>query len=444
MAEPFCPASYKVSLDLLKKAVDMLCRSLAHGRDILDSKVKWAVVGLALVTVVVLGVLMVYRAAFSTELNSDFTTYRAAGWAVLTRSDIYEAQNPRGWPYVYPPPFAILMTPFAEMSAFTGSIIWYVLSVILVISSVQMCVTMVRALGRFDRNPFWLYVLSFVMVLFWVGQGAVEGQATILTLWLLMVALYRSERGSDISGGTALACAGLLKAFPLALLAYFTWEKRWRLVMATMTALIVGGIALPSLVYGWQRNLTYWQEWGAAIAQPSLGVEAFRLQSQVNDRVLSPDNPRNQALRAVLSRLGAETQARFLTAVVGLMMALAMLVAARRTQPQQDLLIAAAWLAWIVVIAPVSHFDYHMLALLPMSVLAYLALVKTDSVLTTLARVTLIVYLSASVCTLALPPLQYIGLLCWTTLGLWAVLLFVAVRCDSHPEALTTAETVES
>ena len=80
---------------------------------------KWAVVGLALVMVVVLGVLMVHRAAFSTELNSDFMTYRAAGWAVLTGSDIYEAQNSRGWPYVYPPPFAILMTPFAEMSAFT-------------------------------------------------------------------------------------------------------------------------------------------------------------------------------------------------------------------------------------------------------------------------------------------------------------------------------------
>jgi len=401
---------------------------------------KWAVVGLALVMVVVLGVLMVHRAAFSTELNSDFMTYRAAGWAVLTGSDIYKAQNSRGWPYVYPPPFAILMTPFAEMSAFTGSIIWYVLSVILVASSVHMCVTMVRALGRFGRNPFWLYVLSFVMVLLWVGQGAVEGQATILTLWLSMLALYRSQRGKDISGGTALACVGLLKAFPLALLAYFTWKKRWRFVMATMTALIVGGIALPALVYGWQRNLTYWQEWVAAVARPSLEVEALHLKSKVNDRVLSPDNPRNQALRAVLWRLGAETQARFLTAAIGLMMALAMLVAARRMQPQQDLLIAALWLAWIVVIAPVSHFDYHMLALLPMSVLAYLALVKTDSVLTTLARVTLIVYLLASVCTLALPPLQYIGLLCWTTLGLWAVLLFIAVRRDTHPDTLITAK----
>ena len=81
--------------ETLLKGIDMLCRSLAQGRDVLDTKIKWAVVGLALATVVVLGVLMVQRAAFSTELNSDFITYRAAGWAVLTGSDIYQVQNPR-------------------------------------------------------------------------------------------------------------------------------------------------------------------------------------------------------------------------------------------------------------------------------------------------------------------------------------------------------------
>lgn len=85
----------------------MVCRSLKQWRDILDTKMKWTVVGLALVMVFVLGVLMVHRAAFSTELNSDFMTYRAAGSAVLIGSDIYAAQNSRGWPYVYPPPFAI-------------------------------------------------------------------------------------------------------------------------------------------------------------------------------------------------------------------------------------------------------------------------------------------------------------------------------------------------
>ena len=418
----------------------MLCRSLSRERNVLDTKTKWAVVGLALIVVVVLGVLMVNRAAFSTAHNSDFETYRAVGRAVLTGSDIYQVRNSRGWPYVYPPPFAILMTPFAQMGAFASSIIWYVLSVILVASSVQMAVTMVCALVKFGRNPFWLCVLSFVMVLFWVAQGVVEGQATILLLWFLMLALYRSQQGREISGGTALACAALLKAFPLALLACFMWEKRWRLVTATITALIVGGIVLPSLVYGWQRNLTYWQEWVAAVARPSLEDEALHVQKKVNERVLSPDNQRNQALRAVLWRLGVKNQLRFLTAAIGLIMALAMLVAARRTQPQQDLLIAAAWLTWILVNAPVSHFHYHMLALWPMTVLAFLALVKTDPHLTTLARVTLVVYYLSNVCTLSVTTLQYIGLLCWTTLGLWGVLLFVAVRWKPQPEALATAD----
>ena len=309
--------------------------SLAPEHGIIDTKLKWAVAGLAVILVVVLGVQMVHRAAFSTELNSDFTTYRAAGWAVLTGGDIYKAQNSRGWPYVYPPPFAILMTPFAQLSALTGSIIWYVLSVILVASSLHMGVTMVRASWESSRDPFWLYALSIVMVLLWVGQGAVEGQATILTLWLLMVALYRSQQGRDISSGVALACAGLLKVFPLALLIYFTWKKRWRLVMGTMIALIVAGIALPALVYGWQRNLMYWQEWVAAIVQPSLGVEALPLRSKANDRVLSPGNPRNQALRAVLWRLGPKGQARPLAAAAGLIIALAMLIAADDRSPSR-------------------------------------------------------------------------------------------------------------
>jgi hypothetical protein len=149
--------------------------------------------------------------------------------------------------------------------------------------------------------------------------------------------------------------------------------------------------------------------------------------------VFNPDNQRNQALRAVLWRLGAEKQARFLAVVVGSVMALAMLVVVRRTRSPQDLLIAAAWLAWIVVIAPVSHFHYHMLALLPMTVLAYLALVKTDSLLTTTARSALSVYLLASASTLAFTPLQNVGLLCWTTLGLWALLLFLAAWYNRHP-----------
>jgi len=294
---------------------------------------------------------------------------------------------------------------------------------------------MVRVLGPFGRNPFWWYVLSFVTVLPWVGQAVVEGQATILVWWSLTLALYRSQRGKEISGGAALACAGLLKIFPLALLVYFAWKRRWRSLMAAMTGLLVGGLVLPAFVYGWEQNITYWRGWVAAVMQPFVGVRISDPQSKIDHRVLSPRRSHNQALYAVLWRLGAREQARFTAAIVGLAMALAMFVAARRLVPEQDLVIAAAWLAWIVVIAPVSHFHYHVLVLLPMTVLAYLALVKTDSRLTATARAALAVYVMANTSTLAFNSMQYIGLLCWTTLGLWALLLFVVVRLAAHPAA---------
>ena len=88
-------------------------------------------IGFTLVVVVVLGVHTAYRAGpydfggkrwGSSLHHSDFTVYQLAGRAVVEGTDIYEVRNERGWAYVYPPPFAILMVPFAFMSVLAGAI----------------------------------------------------------------------------------------------------------------------------------------------------------------------------------------------------------------------------------------------------------------------------------------------------------------------------------
>src|SRR5512135_3085387 len=94
-----------------------------------SSWIKWILAVLALTVVIALGVSTVYRAAFARIERTDFTVYRAAGRAVLEGADIYQAHNSRGWAYVYPPPFAIVMVPFAKMSVFWGALIWYIISV---------------------------------------------------------------------------------------------------------------------------------------------------------------------------------------------------------------------------------------------------------------------------------------------------------------------------
>src|SRR5262249_6125599 len=49
--------------------------------------------------------------------RSDFTVYTAAGAAMLRGSDPYTVTNPRGWHYLYPPLFAILVGPLAAIDS---------------------------------------------------------------------------------------------------------------------------------------------------------------------------------------------------------------------------------------------------------------------------------------------------------------------------------------
>ena len=96
--------------------------------------VLWAI---AVAVVIGLGCSTVYRAGpftfgkcdwGSKVHRTDFTVYTAAGQAVQDGTDIYAARNLRGWAYVYPPPFAILMVPFARLPLFWSAMLCYVLS----------------------------------------------------------------------------------------------------------------------------------------------------------------------------------------------------------------------------------------------------------------------------------------------------------------------------
>src|SRR5262245_28661807 len=114
---------------------------------------KRLLAGATLITIVVLGVHTAYRAGpydfggkrwGSSIHHSDFTVYQLAGQAVVQGTDIYEVRNERGWAYVYPPAFAILMVPFAFMNVLTGAVVWYLLSLGLTVWAVKMSVELVR------------------------------------------------------------------------------------------------------------------------------------------------------------------------------------------------------------------------------------------------------------------------------------------------------------
>ncbi|HIJ75892.1 MAG TPA: DUF2029 domain-containing protein, partial [Deltaproteobacteria bacterium] len=77
---------------------------------------KLHVIGLSLllVTVILFGAMVEYRGAFLKRRMTDIGTFLRAAWSVRTGGDMYKATDDRGFHYVYPPLFAILMTPLAD------------------------------------------------------------------------------------------------------------------------------------------------------------------------------------------------------------------------------------------------------------------------------------------------------------------------------------------
>jgi hypothetical protein len=61
--------------------------------------------------------------------KTDFTVYTEAAAAFFDGRDPYEVTNPRGWHYLYPPLFALMLAPLAKLDSQNQALVWYFVSV---------------------------------------------------------------------------------------------------------------------------------------------------------------------------------------------------------------------------------------------------------------------------------------------------------------------------
>lgn len=188
------------------------------------SKLKVALVILLLLIIGLVEFSMVYRAAWGPIDRTDYTVFKAAGQALLDGSSIYDAKNSRGWYYVYPPPFAILMVPFAKMSVALGALIWYLLEVASLYFAAKMAFSSIKplTLSPINKNRhFFLFALSIGLALPVMVTGAMRGQTSAFVILLIVASFYFCARQRYLLSGTTLAAAALIKVTPITLLIYF-------------------------------------------------------------------------------------------------------------------------------------------------------------------------------------------------------------------------------
>src|SRR5437762_7425045 len=71
--------------------------------------------------------------------KTDFTVYTEAGAAFFDGRAPYEVTNIRGWKYLYPPLFALLVAPLSALSAPWQATLWFAVSVLLCLGSYFEC-----------------------------------------------------------------------------------------------------------------------------------------------------------------------------------------------------------------------------------------------------------------------------------------------------------------
>ena len=393
-----------------------------------------------------LGWSTVYRAAFSPAHRTDFTVYTAAAQAVLDRTNIYDAQNVRGWLYMYLPVFAVVMVPFAlligawpagaaGMALAAG--LWYLLSVAMLAHLIWLSARLAKRFWPDTKyNLTQLSMLALLGVLWPAMSGLARGQASVLIGYLVILGVWAMIAACRWLAGGAMAGAVVLKVFPALFFPYWLFTRRWMLLTTATIWMVLLVFVFPGFALGWQRNIDFLKQWVSDVALPA-NKSSESETDQRYAQMIDPRLSRNQSLHGVMIRYLApqnipESAGREKLATrIGLVLRLLVLGItawactraigggrAGRGDRAAMLLHACALILCMLLVSPVSWLHSYVLLALPLAVAAAIAGTDPQSRASKFFGRAYIAYLILLLIGLA-EPIRLLGSPMWGAAVLW-------------------------
>jgi alpha-1,2-mannosyltransferase len=297
--------------------------------------------------------------------QQDFGAYLGAARDVLDGRPLYSTflQHPFPDPtlrpaYIYPPAFALLVTPLGLLPPALAGAIW------LIINQAALAATMWIVL-RWLRPTSWAVAAIIVgtVTFYPLWIDVVQGQANLPVLFLTVLGIAGVIRG-DTRFGLTIGIAAALKLTPALLLLWLVLDRRFR-AAAWMLGGLVAASALAALVR-FPDTVVFVERVVPALARGT----AFYA---------------NQSLAGVMARIGspnAYTDPWIVLPDVALMVtAIALVVLWFFRSPRPDdsrwpgLLRAAAFLPLLPLLSSVT-WPHHLVILLPVIWFAFVALAQ--------------------------------------------------------------------
>lgn len=256
--------------------------------------------------------------------QTDVTVYTEAGAAFYDGRDPYTITNPRGWHYLYPPLFALLIAPLHVLPTSWQGVTWFLLNLLMAAGCISECRKIAQGVQEAfgsrqppDRRhlPGWIVTAAAAAVLFPFLDTLQRGQVGIVVLLPLLIGfrVIAQAQGpfSWALGGTILAFPVVMKvtpALPVGILLFqqFTSAVRTerspiavRRFVVCVSGFTVGMIffllLVPTLLIGWDDNIRHLRTWYTGV------VANERLGETHN---FDPHSVRNQSLNNAVYRLG--------------------------------------------------------------------------------------------------------------------------------------------
>jgi len=192
-----------------------------------------------------LGAFAVSRAG-GEDPHTDLTVYLTAAERVQQHEDPFGTYNERGWPYNYPPTFAVLLVPLTLLPLRVAAGIWFLISALALAWGGRACRA---ALGRTARPDRWDYI-AYLLIFAPAASALLRGQLGPLLLGLCGAGILALRQRRDIAAGLLFSLAAAIKITPGLLLVGLAVAGRGKALLAALAGLVIWLVLVPAPLLG--------------------------------------------------------------------------------------------------------------------------------------------------------------------------------------------------
>lgn len=220
--------------------------------------------------------------------TKDYALWYWAGQQVLHGGPLYPSEINHQFEFIYPPLPAILLA----IPSWFGKIPLYIVLSVLNVLAWWYTGTLSNSMTGSGRTAGpWLEALPALVTVTFVFDMFDLGQPNLVLLAMMLYGFWSLQHQRSWLAGFMFALATAIKVFPIAVLPYLVWRRKWAAVAATVAFTGILLYVVPAPIRGFERNAaelkTWYQGMVGASSEKGFGQRDEQNWSWVNQSLIA-------------------------------------------------------------------------------------------------------------------------------------------------------------